>query len=146
MAERPRVFPAIAAVRADGRHAVSSVTVIRVRRRTELIGGIRQWRLVQREMRSLERPPLLVRGSVSLRTRELIFFSMWPDVRALLLFNALASHVEAVRWVFRGDHDAWTGVSGAVGPAELSRRDGEPNWLDILDARAAARPDGGVTW
>jgi hypothetical protein len=141
MAKRPHSFPAIDAVRADGRRAVSSVTVIRVQRRTELIGGIQQWRRVRREMRTLARQPLVVRRSVSLRTRELIFFSMWPDVRSLLLFNALASHVDAVRWVIRGHHDTWTSVFGAIGPAELSRG-GEPNWLDVLDTRASGQPDG----
>jgi hypothetical protein len=141
MAEQPRGLPAIAAVRADGRRALSSVTVIRVRRWTELVAGIRLWRRIQREMRTLAHPPLMVRGWVSLRTRELTFVSMWPDLRSLLFFNSLASHVEAVRWVIRGKHDSWTGIFNAVGPAELSRVDDEPHWLEVLDARASAQPD-----
>jgi hypothetical protein len=141
MAEQPRGHPAIAAVRGGGRRALSSVTVIRVRRWTELIAAVRLWRRIQREMRTLAHPPLMVRTWVSLRTRELTFVSMWPDLRSLLFFNSLASHVEAVRWVIRGKHDSWTGIFNAVGPAELSRVGDEPHWLDVLDAQAPARPD-----
>jgi hypothetical protein len=142
MAEQRHIFPAIDAVRADGRHGVAVLTVIRVRRRAELIGGLTHWRRVQRDMRSLARQPLVVRRSVSLRTRELVFFSLWPDVRSLLLFNALGSHVRAVRWVIRGRHETWTSVFSAIGPADLSRGPGEPTWLDVLGQRASGQPDG----
>lgn len=134
--------PVIDSVRGDCRSFVTSVTVIRMRRRRDLIGGLRQWRRVRHQIRALAQPPLLVRGSVSLRSRELIFISVWPDVRSLLLFNGLDSHVSAVRWVIRGQHHTWTGVFGPAGRSDLSRGDGEPHWLDTFDMQASARPDG----
>ena len=73
------------------------------------------------------------------RTRELTFFSLWPDVRSLLLFNGLASHVAAVRWVIHGHHDTWTGIFGAAGRSELSRGSSEPHWLAEFDARIPAQ-------
>jgi hypothetical protein len=134
--------PVIDGVRGDCRSFVTSVTVIRMRRRRDLIGGLRQWRRVRRQIRALARPPLLIRGSVSLRNRELIFVSVWPDVRSLLLFNGLDSHVKAVRWVICGQHDTWTGVFRSVGRSDLSRGGGEPHWLDTFDMQASAQPDG----
>lgn len=134
--------PVIDGVRGDCRSFVTSVTVIRMRRRRDLIGGLRQWRRVRHQVRALARPPLHVSGSVRLRSRELIFVSVWPDVRSLLLFNGLDSHVNAVRWVIRGQHDTWTGVFGSAGRSDLSRGDGEPHWLDTFDLQAPVRPDG----
>lgn len=128
-------------VRSDSDRFVTSVTVIRVRRRRELLAGLRHWHRIRRQMRTLSVQPIVVRRSVSMRTRELTFFSLWPDVRSLLHFNGLGRHVEAVRWVIRGRYQTWTGIFGTVGRSELSRdRDsGEPHWLEAFDARASTR-------
>jgi hypothetical protein len=132
--------PVIDGVRGDFRSFVTSVTVVRMRRRRDMIEGLRQWRRVRRQISVLARPPLLVRGSVSLRNRELIFVSVWPDVRSLLMFNGLGSHVDAVRWVIRGQHDTWTGIFTPAGRSDLSRGDGESHWLDTIDIRVSTRP------
>lgn len=132
--------PVIDGVRGDFRSFVTSVTVVRMRRRRDMIEGLRQWRRVRHQISVLARPPLLVRGSVSLRSRELIFVSVWPDVRSLLLFNGLDSHVDAVRWVIRSQHDTWTGIFTPAGRSDLSRGDGEPHWLDTIDIRVSTRP------
>lgn len=90
-------------------------------------------------MLTLAQPPLLVCAAISMRTREVTFFSLWPDVRSLLLFNGLASHVNAVRGVNRGRHDTWTGIFGSAGRSELSRDRGEPHWLAAFDAQVPAQ-------
>jgi hypothetical protein len=132
--------PVIDGVRGDFRSFVTSVTVVRMRRHRDMIEGLRQWRRVRRQISVLARPPLLVRGSASLRSRELIFVSVWPDVRSLLMFNGLDSHVDAVRWVIRGQHDTWTGIFTPAGRSDLSRSGGEPHWLDTIDIRVSTRP------
>lgn len=139
--------PRIEQVRADNRGFVSSVTVIQVRHHRELLAGLRHWQRIRRSMRrTLQHQPIMVRVSVSIRTRELTFFSLWPDVRSLLLFNGLGTHVRAMRWVIRGGFPTWTGIFGAVGRSELSRDPGEPPWLTAFDSPAtgsSGRADDG---
>ncbi|MGE5831204.1 MAG: hypothetical protein ACM30G_22990 [Micromonosporaceae bacterium] len=134
-------------VRAGWRELVSSVTIVRVRRRRDLVAAWWHWRRVRRQLCELERAPILVRAAVDVPARTMTFVSVWPDVRSLLLFNGLGRHVTAVRWVIHGGHSTWTGVFRTAGPASLSQRQGEPNWLDVIsaDGRAApARADGAV--
>jgi hypothetical protein len=122
----------IEGVRGDSAEFLCSVTVIRVRRRRDMLGCLRQWRWVRRELRTLTQQPLFVHRSVDVRAREVTFVSLWPSRRSLLLFNGLGSHVRAVRWVIFGRHETWTGVFGTVGLAYLSRAAGEPTWLEKL--------------
>ena len=132
--------PRIEQVRGDTRGFVSSVTVIQVRHHGELLAGLRHWQRIRRSMRrTLQDQPIMARVSVSIRARELTFFSLWPDVRSLLLFNGLGAHVRAVRWVIRGGFRTWTGIFGAVGRSELSRDAGEPHWLTAFDSPATGR-------
>jgi hypothetical protein len=134
-------------VRAGWRELVSSVTLVRVRRRRDLVAAWWHWRRVRRQLRQLERGPILVRAVVDVPARTITFVSVWPDVRSLLLFNGLGRHVAAVRWVIHGGHSTWTGVFRTAGLASLSQRHGEPNWLDVIgaDRRGAAQPaDGAV--
>lgn len=122
----------IESVRGDSAEFLCSVTVVRMRRLRDMLGCLRQWRQVRREMRTLTQQPLFARRFVNLRAREVTFVSLWPSRRSLLLFNSLGSHVRAVRWVIYGRHETWTGVLGTVGLAYLSRAKGEPTWLEKL--------------
>lgn len=107
---------------------------------------------MRRQLRQLERAPILVRVAVDVPARTMTFVSVWPDARSLLLFNGLSRHVDAVRWVIHSGHGTWTGVFRTVGLASLSLPHGEPNWLDVIsadgrgvDGRGAAAPaDGAV--
>lgn len=119
-------------VRGDSAGFLCSVTVVRMRRRRDVLGCLLQWRRVRQEVRTLTQQPLFVYRSVNIREREVTFVSLWPSRRSLLLFNALNSHVRAVRWVIFGQHETWTGVFGSVGLAYLSRAKGEPTWLENL--------------
>lgn len=145
---RPGAVPVIEAVRARPDDLLCSVTVLTVRRHRDLVTALRHWARVRREIRGLDRPPIVARVSLHVRARTVTFLTVWPDLRSLLVFNGLRSHVVAVRWVIHGQHQSWTGVFRPVGLSMLTVPDGAPTWLDRLtepapDAGAAARPERG---
>jgi hypothetical protein len=140
-ARRPDPLEALGADRAD---LVCSYTVIRLRRWRDVLAVLVLLRRVRREMSGLAEPPLLTRTNWDRRSRSVSFLSIWPRRQAILMFNVLASHADAVRWVIRRKLPNWTGIFGLAGVADLGTRRGGRHWLRVLDDLAAAAGSTGA--
>jgi hypothetical protein len=130
------------ALRADRTDLVCSCTVIRLRRWRDVLAVLVLLRRIRREMAGLAEPPLLTRTNWEWRSRSVSFLSIWPGRQAILMFNVLASHADAVRWVIRRKLPNWTGIFGLAGVADLGTRRGGRHWLRVLDDLAAAGSAG----
>lgn len=135
----------LGALRAAGADPLCSCTVVQVRRRRDVPTVlVHLWR-IRREMAGLTEPPLLSRTGWDRRARSIWFLNVWSSRQAILMFNVLPGHGDAVRWVIRRELPHWTGIFGLVGVADLSTRRGGRHWLRVLDELAVDKPAGEPT-